>query len=98
MDIRTTYDNGVTHFALTGRLDTNTAPRLDEALKALDESSGIILDFTGLEYLSSAGLRVIFAAQKRTTAAKGSLRIRNINESVMEVFELTGFSDFLTLE
>lgn len=98
MDLHITTANGTTTIALTGRLDTSTAPSLGDALKALDASADLALDFAGVEYLSSAGLRVLLSAQKRSMATKSSLRIRNVNETVMEVFEITGFSDFLTLE
>lgn len=98
MEIATSEENGKVRLSLSGRLDTTTAPQLDEALRALEASSDIALDFTDLEYLSSAGLRVLLSAQKRTTASGGALRICNANESTLEVFEITGFSDFLTLE
>ncbi|WP_310600531.1 STAS domain-containing protein [Desulfobulbus sp.] len=98
MNIRTHQENDALHLALNGRLDTTTSPQLDEAIRALAASSNLILDFAQLSYLSSAGLRVLLSAQKRAMSSGGSLRIRNANESILEVFELTGFSDFLTLE
>ncbi len=83
---------------LTGRLDTTTAPELEAALKeSLDGVENLILDFTGLEYLSSAGLRVLLAAQK-TMNKQGSMVIRNVNDTIQEVFEITGFADILTVE
>ena len=84
--------------ALTGRLDTNTAPKLEAELK--ESISGIeelILDFTALEYLSSAGLRVLLAAQKIMNR-QGRMVVRNVNEMIMDVFEVTGFCDILTIE
>ena len=84
--------------ALTGRLDTNTAPKLEAELK--ESISGIeelILDFTALEYLSSAGLRVLLAAQKIMNR-QGRMVVRNVNEMIMDVFEVTGFYDILTIE
>ncbi len=83
---------------LTGRLDTTTAPELEATLKeSLDGVENLILDFTGLEYLSSAGLRVLLAAQK-TMNKQGSMVIRNVNDTIQEVFEITGFADILTVE
>ena len=83
---------------LTGRLDTTTAPELEAALKeSMDGVENLILDFTGLEYLSSAGLRVLLAAQK-TMNKQGSMVIRNVNDTIQEVFEITGFADILTVE
>ncbi len=83
---------------LTGRLDTITAPQLEGELKAiLNGIKALTLDFSGLEYLSSAGLRVILAAQK-VMGKQGKMVIRNINQIIMEVFEVTGFCDILTIE
>ena len=81
-----------------GRLDTLTAPVLEEELKnSLEGVTDLIFDFKRLEYISSAGLRVLLSAQK-TMNAKGTMKVRNVREEVMEVFELTGFSDILTIE
>lgn len=83
---------------LTGRLDTNTAPKLEAELK--ESISGIevlVLDFSGLEYLSSAGLRVLLASQKIMNR-QGRMVVRNVNDMIMEVFEVTGFCDILTIE
>ena len=81
-----------------GRLDTTTAPQLENEVKnSLDGIESLILDFAKLEYVSSAGLRVILAAQKKMTA-QGSLTVKNVNDDIMEVFEITGFSDILTIE
>lgn len=83
---------------LTGRLDTNTAPKLEAELK--ESISGIevlTLDFSGLEYLSSAGLRVLLASQKIMNR-QGRMVVRNVNDMIMEVFEVTGFCDILTIE
>lgn len=82
---------------LTGRLDTTTAPVLEAELKdSLDDVDSLIMDFSALEYISSAGLRVLLSAQKLMNR-KGSMVIRNVNETVLEVFEVTGFTDILTL-
>ena len=83
---------------LEGRLDTTTAPQLEAELKR--EISGVeslTFDFEKLEYLSSAGLRVILSAQK-VMNRQGEMKIKNVNETIMEIFEVTGFSDILTIE
>ena len=83
---------------LTGRLDTVTAPKLEAELK--ESTAGVeslVLDFAGLEYLSSAGLRVLLGAQK-TMNKQGTMVVRNVNETIMEIFEVTGFCDVLTIE
>ena len=83
---------------LTGRLDTTTAPQLEVEVKEnLGGIEKLILDFTALEYLSSAGLRVLLAAQKIMNK-QGEMVIKNVNETVNEIFEVTGFSDILTIE
>lgn len=84
--------------AISGRLDTTTAPELETELKAaLDGVTSLVMDFAGLDYLSSAGLRVLLAAQK-TMNKQGAMVIRNVNETIAEIFEVTGFSDILTIE
>ena len=84
--------------SLTGRLDTATAPELEKELKdSLDGVSLLTLDFSGLEYISSAGLRVLLAAQK-VMNRQGEMKVARVNETVMEIFEVTGFSDILTIE
>ena len=83
---------------LTGRLDTSTAPALEAALETLlPEVTTLTFDLAALEYISSAGLRVILRAQKEMTR-KGSMTLRRVPEAVMEVFDITGFADFLTIE
>lgn len=83
---------------LTGRLDTTTAPKLETELKQnISGVEELVLDFAQLEYLSSAGLRVLLAAQK-VMNRQGSMVVRNVNEIVMEIFEVTGFVDVLTIE
>lgn len=84
--------------ALQGRLDTITAPELEQELKrSLKGVSALVLDLKELDYLSSAGLRVILAAQKQMNK-QGSMVVKNVNETIMEVFEVTGFTDILTIE
>ncbi|MBR5588954.1 MAG: STAS domain-containing protein [Phascolarctobacterium sp.] len=83
---------------LNGRLDTTTAPELENAIKEnIADITNLVMDFAGLEYLSSAGLRVILSAQK-TMNKQGEMVIRNVNETINEVFEITGFIDILTIE
>lgn len=83
---------------LGGRLDTSTAPSLEEALKdATDGISELVFDMTDLEYISSAGLRVLLATQK-VMNAQGSMKISGANENIMEIFEVTGFVDILSFE
>ena len=84
--------------ALQGRLDTTTSPQLENELKtALDGVTELIFDLAGLEYISSAGLRVLLSAQK-TMNKQGSMTIRNVNSDVMDVFDVTGFVDILNIE
>lgn len=84
--------------SLAGRLDTTTAPLLeDELKKSFDGIEKLVLDFTALEYLSSAGLRVLLGAQK-VMNKQGEMIIRNINDTINEIFEVTGFIDILTIE
>ena len=83
---------------LTGRLDTTTAPDLEKELKAsLDGVTELTFDLAALEYISSAGLRVLLSAQK-TMNRQGTMKLIHVNETIMEIFEVTGFSDILTVE
>lgn len=83
---------------LTGRLDTTTAPQLEAELKkSISGVEKLVLDFAALEYLSSAGLRVLLAAQK-VMNKQGEMVIRNVNETIADIFEVTGFSEILTVE
>lgn len=84
--------------SVSGRLDTTTAPALEEEVKnSLGGVTELVLDFEKLEYVSSAGLRVILAAQK-TMNKQGSMTVKNVCADIMEVFEITGFNDILTIE
>jgi len=84
--------------ALTGRLDTTTAPELEKEIKAsLDGVTALTIDMAALEYISSAGLRVLLAAQK-LMGKQGEMKVTHVNETIMEIFEVTGFSDILTIE
>ena len=98
MKIDFTKNNGTLRVSLDGRLDTTTAPELEAAVsEAVGSCDQLVLDFAGLEYISSAGLRVILKAQK-AMAAKGGMKIMNVNDTIMEIFEITGFSDILDIE
>ena len=84
--------------ALTGRMDTMTAPQLEAELKdCLNGVTSLRFDFSALDYLSSAGLRVLLAVQKRMNK-QGSMTLLGVNETITEIFEVTGFSDILTIE
>ena len=97
LNIVKAIENGKAAFTLEGRLDTVTAPELEKELKgSLEGVSELTLDFKQLEYISSAGLRVLLAAQK-TMNKQGEMRLMNVNETIMEIFEVTGFSDILTI-
>ena len=87
-----------TTIELVGRLDTTTAPALDKTINEdIKDTKNLILDVKGLEYISSAGLRVLLGAQKKLQKV-GSMKVINVREEVMEVFEMTGFADILTIE
>ena len=87
-----------TTIELVGRLDTTTAPALDKAIQEdIGDTKKLILDVKGLEYISSAGLRVLLSAQKKLQKS-GSMKVIHVCEAVMEVFEMTGFADILTIE
>ena len=83
---------------LTGRLDTTTAPLLEaEVKREISGKTNLVFDFANLEYLSSAGLRVLLSAQK-VMNKQGEMVIKNVNETIMGIFEITGFSEILTIE
>ena len=83
---------------VVGRLDTQTAPELEKEVDAIaNATKDLTFDMTGLEYVSSAGLRVILKAQKIMNT-KGSMKLIGVNDSIMEVFDITGFLDILTIE
>ena len=98
MTITKNQDGATLTVALEGRLDTTTAPDLEgELATSLEGITELYFDFQGLEYISSAGLRVLLGTQK-TMNKQGSMVIRNANSDICEVFEITGFADILTLE
>ena len=83
---------------LAGRLDTTTAPEMEKELKAsLDGVDELVFDMASLEYISSAGLRVLLSAQKIMNK-QGTMKVLHVNETIMEIFEVTGFSDILAIE
>ncbi len=98
MTINKTQDGSKLAIALEGRLDTTTAPQLETEVRgSLDGITDLVFEFSKLDYISSAGLRVLLAAQKIMNK-QGSMVIHNANEALMEIFEVTGFSDILTIE
>ena len=99
MDIRKETVNGKTVLYLNGRLDTSNSSILENEInEALAETNDLELDLTKLEYMSSSGLRVILLAQKQIKAKGGSLVVSNVNEYIMEIFDITGFSNILTIK
>ena len=98
MTIHKTLEADKLTIALEGRLDTSSSPELEDALNAsLDGVKELVFDMSKLDYLSSAGLRVILSAHKRMLA-QGTFKLRNVGETVRDVLDMTGFSDFLTIE
>ena len=97
MNINKTLENGKVIFSLDGRLDTTTAPQLQEILiPTFDETKHIELDFAQLAYVSSAGLRVLLMGLKTAKAKGASMTISHVSQEIMEVLEMTGFSDMLS--
>ncbi|RAP50907.1 MAG: hypothetical protein BZ138_06220 [Methanosphaera sp. rholeuAM270] len=98
MEIRTLFDEVPYEFALEGRLDTNTAPQLEDFVGDLyaQAVSDIVVDMKKCDFVSSAGLRVIVAMQKRASSSNGSLVFRHVQDEVMDVFQMTGFDKILT--
>ncbi len=98
MTINKTQNGNELIIALEGRLDTMTAPELEAELgKSLDSADSLVLDFGKLDYISSAGLRVLLSAHK-IMSARGGMKVTKVNEIVQEVFDVTGFADILTIE
>ena len=98
MNINIEKENGVTVIKIEGRLDTTTAPELEKAINGEgDELKSLALDFKGVDYISSAGLRVLLTAQKKMNA-QGYMELINVGETVMDVFEMTGFADILVIK
>lgn len=97
MTIESKKDAGNLTLTITGRLDTVTAPKLEETLKgSYNGVTDLVFDLAKLEYISSAGLRVLLSAQK-TMNKQGSMKVINVGEEIMEIFEITGFTDILNI-
>ena len=98
MDIKKSMENGVLTVSVIGRVDTTTAPTLETELKNnMSDCDSLVLDFAQVEYISSAGLRVLLSAHK-VMSKKGGMKLINVSEDIAEIFEVTGFSDFLVIE
>lgn len=97
MTITKTLENKKAILSVEGWLDTNSAPELGREIEALSDIESLVLDFDKLEYISSAGLRILLSTQKIMNK-QGSMVIRNVNEDVMDIFDITGFADILTIE
>ncbi len=98
MNINIENTNGSTVMTLSGRLDTTTAPELEKAINAESEAlKSLVLDFKGVDYISSAGLRVLLTAQKKMNV-QGHMELTNVSEAVMDIFEMTGFADILEIK
>ena len=99
MEIATRTQNGVALVALAGKLDIHTSPQAQQALDAILASGAqkMVIDFTALDYISSAGLRVLLGTAKRLSGAGGALHLFGLNETVREVFDISGFSTILAV-
>ena len=98
LNVNKTIENGKATLTIEGRLDTVTAPELEKTMQEiLPGVKELVLDFEKLDYISSTGLRILLSAQK-TMNGQGSMKVCHVNDTVMEIFEVTGFSDILTIE
>ena len=98
LDIKKTLEVGSLNVVLDGRLDTTTAPELEQQIKEdIEGVKELTFDMEKLDYISSAGLRVLLSCQK-IMSKQGNMVVKNVSEEVMEIFEVTGFSDILTIE
>lgn len=98
LDISNKLEESKLMFKLNGRLDTITAPQLEEEIKdRLEGVHELVFDFSDLTYISSAGLRVLLSAQKAMNK-KGSMVVKHVSDAIQEIFDVTGFSDILTIE
>ena len=99
MEIKKQQDGSNLTISLSGRLDTTSAPEFEKELKSsLNGVTNLTLDFSGLDYISSAGLRVLLSAQKTMNASGGEMCVTGANDIVKEIFDVTGFSDILTIK
>ncbi len=98
MNINIEKTNNATVIKIDGRLDTTTAPELEKTINNEgDALENLVLDFKGVDYISSAGLRVLLTAQKKMNA-QGHMELIDVNEAVMDIFEMTGFADILVIK
>ena len=98
LNIEKKIDNDKACFRLTGRLDTRTSPELESELTGIiDGLTDLVLDFEELEYVSSAGMRVLLAAQKKMNDL-GTMTVKHVRQEIMDTFEMTGFDEILTIE
>ena len=98
MTIRKETEGNSAVLTLSGRLDTTTAPELEAAISELgDDITDLTMDFGELQYISSAGLRVLLTTQKHFNAIGGTMQLRNVGEEILDVFDMTGFDSFLTI-
>lgn len=98
MNINKVLEGTKLELEITGRLDTITAPELDAEIKQnMDDIECLVLNFKGVDYISSAGLRVLLVTQK-SMGKKGKMIVKEVNDTVMEIFNITGFVDILTIE
>lgn len=98
MTITKSSEGSALTLVVAGRLDTSTAPQLEAELKqSIEGVTNLVFDFTDLDYLSSAGLRVLLSAQK-VMNKQGEMVVRNVNDTIREVFDITGFAELLTIE
>lgn len=99
MNISKKQDGSTLTLALEGRLDTGTAPELEAVIDSTPaDIAALVIDMTALEYISSAGLRVLLKAQKMVNAASHTMKLTHVNETIMEILDITGFVDILTIE
>ncbi|MBR2787364.1 MAG: STAS domain-containing protein [Clostridia bacterium] len=98
MNINKTIEGKNIIINVVGRLDTNTSPVLESDIADIENYENVTFDFEKLDYISSAGLRVLLSAQKRMNKINGTLEIKNCNETVKDVFDITGFCDILTIK
>ena len=98
MNINIEKENGITTLKIEGRLDTTTAPELEKTINNEGaELKSLVLDFNGIDYISSAGLRVLLTAQKKMNV-QGHMELINVSEAVMDIFEMTGFAEILEIK
>ena len=97
MNINKSLKDNELVIALEGRLDTNTVADLENEVRNLEEIKKLTFDFEKLEYISSAGLRILLSCQKKMNM-QGEMIIKNVNDAIKEIFEITGFNDILTIE